>query len=148
MVYCSLDRFQKTESGAYYDEGTLSTEWITPYLLSLICDFIHADIKETIKKGESAFDHCKRNLPVVAYTWNPTDKSQPSQIQLCPWFLKWQKSVQSRELLDARYKGLFYRAVAKVMTVQSTFFTPIDMLSLLDKVVLHEMQHTLSLIHI
>ncbi|KAJ5155930.1 hypothetical protein N7492_008733 [Penicillium capsulatum] len=121
VVYCSLDRFEKTDSGAYYDK----------------------DIKETIKKGQSAFDHCKRKLPVVAYTWNPTDRSYPSQIQLCPWFLNWQKSVQSKALLDARFKGNFYRAVAKGMSIHRTFFTPIDMLSLLDKVILHEMQHTI-----
>lgn len=52
------------------------------------------------------------------------------------------KRVETKSLQDAETKGLFYKAVSKGLTKLHALLTPIDVTSLLDKVILHEFTHT------
>jgi hypothetical protein len=78
----------------------------------------------------------------VAYTWNSPNEDKPPQIQICPWFINWMKSVDTHSLKDAQPKALFWRAVSTSLSKMHTLLTPIDVDSLLDKVILHELTHT------
>lgn len=52
------------------------------------------------------------------------------------------KSKDTDSLRDAEAKGLFWRAVSKGLAKTHKLLTPIDVTSLLDKVILHELSHT------
>ncbi|KAJ5464868.1 uncharacterized protein N7458_000554 [Penicillium daleae] len=119
VIYCGFDRFEPRPGGQWYDK----------------------DIDEVLEKDQS-FEACKGLQPNVAYTWVPEENSKPSQVQLCPWFLNWMKSKDTKSLRDAEAKGLFWRAISKGLSKAHTLLTPIDVISLLDKVVLHELTHT------
>ncbi|KAJ5455566.1 uncharacterized protein N7458_003830 [Penicillium daleae] len=119
VVYCGFDRFKPTLDGRWYDE----------------------DLDEVLEKDQ-AFETCKGNEPTVAYTWNSPNKDKPPQIQICPWFINWMKSVDTHSLKDAQPKALFWRAVSTSLSKMHTLLTPIDVDSLLDKVILHELTHT------
>lgn len=52
------------------------------------------------------------------------------------------KSKDTKSLKDAEAKGLFWRAISKGLSKTHKLLTPIDVASLLDKVILHELSHT------
>lgn len=79
----------------------------------------------------------------VAYTQRPTkkDKNDPDkydQIQLCPWFLDYAMSK------DFRFKKSITPSLWGALAVRAgnwlsnRWYTPIDLLSLFDKVLIHE----------
>ncbi|KAJ5216528.1 uncharacterized protein N7498_002935 [Penicillium cinerascens] len=119
VIYCGFDRFEARADGQWYDK----------------------DLDYVFKKDES-FEACKGAQPVVAYTEVPKDRKKPSQVQLCPWFLNWMKSKDTKSLKEAEAKGLFWRAISKGLSKTHMLLTPIDVTSLLDKVILHELTHT------
>lgn len=52
------------------------------------------------------------------------------------------KSVDTNSVKDAQFKARFWQAVSKSLSKMHTLLTPIDVDSLLDKVILHELTHT------
>jgi hypothetical protein len=73
--------------------------------------------------------------------WMDDDKA--SQIQLCPWMLDWAKKIKG--LIDAKdlnKKARFVEYLANKAVAQDIVLSPIDLESILDKVILHEMTHT------
>lgn len=138
MIYCGFDRFEKRSDG-WYDKGRFFKSTKT-HNLPIESD-IYIDIEEVLEKDQS-FETCKGLAPNVAYTWVPDDRNKPSQVQLCPWFINWMKSVDTNTLKDAQKKARFYETVSKALSKMHTLLTPIDVDSLLDKVILHELTHT------
>jgi hypothetical protein len=94
-----------------------------------------------MEKNDS-FEACKGVGITVAYTLPSEDSDKPSQVQICPWFINWMKSVDTKSLKDAKTKAMFYQGVSKALSKMHTLLTPIDVDSLLDKVILHELSHT------
>jgi hypothetical protein len=68
--------------------------------------------------------------------------NKPSQVQICPWFINWMKSVDTKDFEDAKMKAKIYQGVSSTLSKMHTLLTPIDVVSLLDKVILHELSHT------
>lgn len=52
------------------------------------------------------------------------------------------KSVDTKSLKDAQTKAKLYQGISKALSKMHTLLTPIDVESLLDKVILHELSHT------
>lgn len=75
-----------------------------------------------------------------AYTYRA--KHKPNFIQMCPWFLEYAKEKQWRtgeSIKNVRAK-LAVKGADQWITNRK--YTPVDLLSLWDKVMLHEMAHT------
>jgi hypothetical protein len=88
---------------------------------------------------------CKGILPpTLAYTMPWIDnKDKASQIQLCPWLLNWAKKLDgliAENKVDK--KGKYVEKIANKMVEHDFVLSPIDIESVLDKLILHEMQHT------
>ncbi|OBT84547.1 hypothetical protein VE02_06807 [Pseudogymnoascus sp. 03VT05] len=82
-------------------------------------------------------------IGALAYTWVSDDATRPSQITLCPWFLSYVQGLKFPNCGTWRQKlvGLLGRPIAQI-SAKVWPFTPIDLLSLFDKVVVHELTHT------
>lgn len=99
-------------------------------------------------KKNKAFADCHGLFPMVAVTYAPNRGSgKPSQIQMCPHFMDWMKEEEFKLIDDTipqdERKRIWTRDMAKKMRDKDTILTEIDLLSLFDKVILHEMTHTL-----
>jgi len=87
-------------------------------------------------------------VPTLAYTTHPnredegTSKNWPWQIQICPWLLSEADSwkFQFTAGLGTQLMGKVAQAVIPILTD----FTKVDKLSLFDKVLLHELTHTVA----
>ncbi|KAL2069757.1 hypothetical protein VTL71DRAFT_14436 [Oculimacula yallundae] len=79
----------------------------------------------------------------LAYTWASPDATKPSQITLCPWFLEYAQGLKLPRCGTWRQKlvGLIGRPTAWLGSRRWPY-TAIDLLSLFDKVVVHELTHT------
>lgn len=67
------------------------------------------------------------------------------QIQICPFFLDWALPKETKELLSTVATGTQYRRIWRDVTIRLALklgskwkYTPIDAVSLFDKVLLHE----------
>jgi hypothetical protein len=87
-------------------------------------------------------EQCKGAGITVAYTLPSEEGVQPSHVQICPWFINWMKWVDTKSFKDAQTKAMFYQGLSKGLSKIHTLLTPIDVDSLLDKVILHELSHT------
>lgn len=98
---------------------------------------LHTDVKEIVKKKDR--DFCVQTL---MFTSHPEDKSKFWQIQVCPWFLDWavRQDKQFTSLIKtslwSKFRGLAIPIIANIK------YKPIDLVSLFDKVFLHEITHT------
>jgi hypothetical protein len=118
----------------------MSSKSIRTHIFPVESD-ICVDIQEALEPNED-FDGCKGVSPTVAYTWVPDDRNKPSQVQICPWFINWMQNVDTDTMKDAQKKAKFYEKVSQRLAKMHTLLTPIDVESLLDKVILHELTHT------
>lgn len=98
------------------------------------------EIDDVLEKGES-FKSCESARPTVAYTLI-SGRSNPSEVQLCPWFIDWMRKDEIESALEVPRKSQFYSALSKRLVKMDTLSSPIDVMSLLDKVILHELMHT------
>jgi hypothetical protein len=78
---------------------------------------------------------------VFMYTTRFQDK--PDTIQICPWFLEYAKArtYDTNTSLTSLRAWLAVRGLDRLIT--NHFYTPIDLMSLWDKCMLHEMMHTM-----
>ncbi|KAF1918941.1 hypothetical protein BDU57DRAFT_592946 [Ampelomyces quisqualis] len=79
----------------------------------------------------------------LAVTTNPTSATgfvQPTQIQLCPWFVQWVKDHKYKMVKDAMMTSIG-KTLIKLAGRAPFSFAQIDAFNLLDKVLLHEMMH-------
>lgn len=70
-------------------------------------------------------------------------EKKASQIQLCPWVLEWAQKLKG--LIDAKdvsNKAYYIEKLANVLVDYDIILTPIDIESILDKLIFHEMTHT------
>ena len=100
------------------------------------------EIDEVLEKDES-FKSWESAGPTVAYTLI-VGRSKPSQVQLCPWFIDWMRKDGIESALEVPRKSQFYSVLSKRLVKMDTLRSPIDVMSLLDKVILHELMHTRS----
>lgn len=102
------------------------------------------DVKQALVKSES-IAACKGwKPPTLAYTQVWKNERKASQIQLCPWMLDWAKKIKG--LIDAKdlnKKAKTVEFLANFAVNHDFVLTPIDIESILDKVILHEMTHTI-----
>lgn len=135
-MYCGFDRFEAREDGKWYDKGMISNRIPTP----AACNAHSTDIDEVLSKSNS-FEGCKARKPEVAYVL-VTEGNTPSQLQLCPWFIDWMQGIDIKNIHNVEKKSIFYNVLSKGLTKMHAFLTPIDVRSLLDKTILHELMHT------
>ncbi|KAI1357818.1 hypothetical protein F5Y08DRAFT_346345 [Xylaria arbuscula] len=79
---------------------------------------------------------------LTAFMYTTRFVQQWDSIQICPWFLEYAKAKKygtSKDIKSLRAK-LAMKGLDKLIT--DAFYTPIDLLSLWDKCMLHEMVHT------
>ncbi|KAI1394927.1 hypothetical protein F4819DRAFT_227746 [Hypoxylon fuscum] len=77
-----------------------------------------------------------------AFMYTDTFLYKPDAIQICPWFLEYVKAKKyhtTKDLTSTRAK-LAVAGVDKLIT--KVLYRPIDLLTLWDKCMLHEMTHT------
>ncbi|KAI8630264.1 hypothetical protein F5Y19DRAFT_474652 [Xylariaceae sp. FL1651] len=89
------------------------------------------------KAAVSLMDPC-----LSAFMYTETFSSHWDLIQICPWFLEYAKAKKygtSKDVSSLRAK-LALKGLDKLITEK--FYTPIDLMSLWDKCMLHEMMHT------
>lgn len=81
-------------------------------------------------------------LANFAYTQRPQRIDRYDQIQICPWFLQW--AVAQDYKTKADYKPSFMSNMALRLDdwITGKWYTPIDLISLFDKVILHEVSVT------
>ncbi|KAF2736236.1 hypothetical protein EJ04DRAFT_172959 [Polyplosphaeria fusca] len=78
----------------------------------------------------------------MAYTIVPSAALKPSLIQICPWFLEYamNKDPKFQNQIKA---GIMAKLAGKLDEwVTGKVYTPIDLVQLFDKVIVHEMSHT------
>ncbi|KAH7413560.1 hypothetical protein DE146DRAFT_203 [Phaeosphaeria sp. MPI-PUGE-AT-0046c] len=132
VVFCNLDRFQKVQGriNVYRDK----TSGILYSYSQQSC------------KGAS-------DWVALAVTSNPMDKNidgmveenrKPTQLQLCPWFIDWIKNKEYKFHRDVRRTNIGQHVI-KAAESSKYGFRQIDVFSLLDKVLLHEMTHGRSI---
>lgn len=78
----------------------------------------------------------------MAYTVTPNAALKYNQIQICPWFLQY--AMKKDPAFQNQIKpDLIPRLAVKLDEwVTKIVYTPIDLLGLFDKVMVHEMTHT------
>ncbi|KAI0513129.1 hypothetical protein F5B22DRAFT_273509 [Xylaria bambusicola] len=89
------------------------------------------------KRAVSASNPCAN-----AFMYTQTFSKHWDSIQICPWFLEYAKGKKygtSKDITSLRAR-LALKGLDKLIT--NKFYTPIDLLSLWDKCMLHEMMHT------
>ncbi|KAK5629270.1 hypothetical protein RRF57_004985 [Xylaria bambusicola] len=82
------------------------------------------------------------NACATTFMYTQTFDKHWDSIQICPWFLEYAKGKKygtSKGISSLRAK-LALKGLDKLIT--DKFYTPIDLLSLWDKCMLHEMMHT------
>lgn len=75
----------------------------------------------------------------------PGDATTIDQIQVCPWFLQWAAKERYPTVYDlvVNHQGLFAKLAEHVIPwAIDKWYTPMDLVSLFDKVFLHELTHT------
>ncbi|KAI9874141.1 MAG: hypothetical protein M1830_010145 [Pleopsidium flavum] len=104
-----------------------------------------SDFKELISKdqGEHLKD-CKGSDMAVTYVPNKT--TQWSTITMCPWFLNYAQKAKWPECgsFGEKFKGLSAKALDHIVT--AAVLTPIDLFSLFDKVIIHEVSELAAVI--
>ncbi|KAJ4377483.1 hypothetical protein N0V83_000308 [Neocucurbitaria cava] len=134
-IYCNHDRFQLIDAKKKIYRDT--TNNVVLHFNDQSCRGRILDFGEKI---------------ALAVTVNPVRQSdtikngevmvvnQPTQIQLCPWFVDWVKDHKLKLHNDAARSNIG-RVVIKLAESSKFGFAQIDAFSLLDKVLLHEMTH-------
>lgn len=125
-------------------------------------------------KWRHYLDHCNFVIEgTLAFTFDPSDLDsdteddsalpqgfEPSQITLCPWFLRWARGktfkvsrptmieyllrftdIELQVWDDFSFRAAGAKTFQKLIT--NVWFAPIDAVSALDKLILHEMTHTM-----
>lgn len=95
-----------------------------------------SDIGENLSL--SGIIDCVYNL---AYTYNPRNILTHSQLQVCPWFLEYamKKDPAFQDAVQRTLWGKIMSGVTRI--VKKAGYTDVDVLSLIDKVLLHELTH-------
>ncbi|GME66162.1 hypothetical protein GTA08_BOTSDO07478 [Neofusicoccum parvum] len=125
-IYCDMSRFD----GNQRTDG----KWYDPHIEEAI------DPKNT---DDVDWQDCKSKLPTTfAYTHNPKGMKF-SQIQICPWFLNYAKGKEYNTWEDVQKKTKLLNFAVPILS-NGWPLTPIDAISLFDKVLLHELTHTRS----
>lgn len=75
------------------------------------------------------------SVVTLAYTMNPEDTH--FQIQLCPWFVRYGMTVDYPTTNTSPKVGWDVLKI-KLILLLAKFYTPIDIFSLSDKLMLHE----------
>lgn len=113
-------------------------------------EWVDKDSGLVYNNEKEAFKSCHEIKPVdptVAYVEVVGDNGI-SQVQMCPYFMSWLKEKEFTSFKDTapssvQTKKLLMKAVTKVLKSRGLdFLTEIDVLSLFDKVILHELTHT------
>ncbi|KAH7048439.1 hypothetical protein B0J12DRAFT_741170 [Macrophomina phaseolina] len=104
---------------------------------------------------------CRATLDFeLAFTWNPTrttweihdaagevvgygSRMHAAQINICPWFLEWARGARYKTWKDVRVKTRLAKWVIPLVE-KGWWLTPFDATNLLDKVMLHELTHTIA----
>lgn len=79
---------------------------------------------------------------VFAYTQRPWRTDRYDQIQICPWFLEYAMKDSYRFKTDVKADLLARMALKLNEFVTDKWYTPVDLIMLFDKVMLHELTHT------
>jgi hypothetical protein len=88
------------------------------------------------------WDDCRSLDFTLAYTVNPAS-GRSSQIQLCPWFVDWAKGQKFKSFKDLSTKAwVVDHILVPACRINNWILTEIDVTSVFDKVILHEMTHT------
>ncbi|XMA10225.1 hypothetical protein WAI453_003016 [Rhynchosporium graminicola] len=94
-----------------------------------------------IKNELASEDYSSCGLNTFMYTTHPTAKNIYMQIQICPHFLNW--ALPSPEKWTVFLMADYWKKVGESFVEKLAYlkYTPIDVYSLFDKVVLHELTH-------
>lgn len=80
------------------------------------------------------------NIAILGYTTVPQlteARAKPFQLQLCPWFVKYGMTINYPTSNDLPIT-LLQRGRIKLVPLFARYYAPIDVLSLSDKLILHE----------
>lgn len=94
------------------------------------------DIKERVKLTQPAW--C---VASSMYTIRPKNLDKYSQIQICPWFLKY--SMAQKEQFQGAQNDVPKLAAALEKWLKDNVYTAFDFMGLFDKVLLHEVRRPL-----
>ncbi|QIX01858.1 hypothetical protein AMS68_007375 [Peltaster fructicola] len=117
IIYCNLDRLEKRDDGLYYD----------------------ADMNAVVEPTQ--IGELKDPGSELASTFKHSNNKHPAQITINTWFLQWAYHARYQRWNDWSIAA----AAASILIPLTTLgwpLTPIDALTLLDKVLLHELTHT------
>jgi hypothetical protein len=75
------------------------------------------------------------------------DVNKFSEIQICPWFLRKARGFKLKDLSD--FKSSTFSALSQIAipVVAALSYRPIDMFVLVDKMIVHELTHTLQALY-
>ncbi|KAI1348955.1 hypothetical protein F5Y01DRAFT_317306 [Xylaria sp. FL0043] len=82
------------------------------------------------------------NLCTSAFMYTQTFQRHWDLIQICPWFLQYAKAKKYRTSKDLSSWRARLAVIGLDRFITKIFYTPIDLMSLWDKCMLHEMMHT------
>lgn len=83
-------------------------------------------------------ENCQKDIFMYTYTF----KRHADSIQICPWFLQYIKGKKFQTVRGVTQWRAFLAVVGVDKLITKVKYRPIDLLSLWDKVMLHEMMHT------
>ncbi|KAI9680653.1 MAG: hypothetical protein M1817_004093 [Caeruleum heppii] len=124
--YCSTDRFEKVKDSAGNDRFRDNEfEELLPF-----------DQGDPRKACDGA---------TMAFTYVPEDTTRWSTITMCPWFLNYARELKFPECgtFGDKFKGLSAKALDEPVRI-ILGYTKMDIYSLFDKVIIHELTHTRS----
>ncbi|KAI0811451.1 hypothetical protein GGR55DRAFT_695077 [Xylaria sp. FL0064] len=132
----------------FQDEITGSVESIgdAPNEVVIFCDRSRLEKRDRdrshlydnkVKRAVSNSNPC-----TSAFMYTQTFKDHWDLIQICPWFLQYAKGKKYRTSKDISSLRARLALIGVDKLITRTFYTPIDLMSLWDKCMLHEMMHT------
>ncbi|KAI0376471.1 hypothetical protein F5Y04DRAFT_285911 [Hypomontagnella monticulosa] len=98
----------------------------------------HEDLFDSVIKDL----HNMQNDCINAFMWTDVFENKPDAIQICPWFLQYVKSKKYRTVKDITSIRAMLAVAGLDKLLTKMIYRPIDLLSLWDKCMLHEMMHT------
>lgn len=84
----------------------------------------------------------KADACLAAFMYTERFEGKPDAIQICPWFLGYAKAKRYRTMAGLSSVRAALAVIGLDKLITKLIYTPIDLLSLWDKVMFHEMMHT------
>ncbi|KAI0883960.1 uncharacterized protein GGS22DRAFT_195095 [Annulohypoxylon maeteangense] len=130
---------------SFREEKTGAIKLLPSYEVAIFCDETRLEkVDWSTELYDSVIEdlHNMNNDCNNAFMYTDTFENKPDVIQMCPWFLQYVRAKKyhtTQDLTSTRAK-LAVAGLDKLIT--KMLYRPIDLLTLWDKCMLHEMMHT------